>query len=114
MAPLGGAEGSRRYGGGDLVLETEFRAASGRLRLTDLMPIRGDGVSAVIRRLEVLDGTVEVGIVLSVRFGYGEMPPWFEPVADGFSGEVGPDLVMLRGPRLGRPTPAAASASRPR
>ncbi len=35
-----------------------------------------------------------------LRFGYGEMPPWYERTADGFSGEVGPDRVVLRGPAL--------------
>ena len=80
--------------------------AGGVLRLTDFMPIGEDDVSAVIRRLEVREGEVEVETALSLRFGYGEISPWFSalewPRHGGFSGEVGPDLVVLRGPGLSR------------
>ncbi len=100
IAPIGHATVTRRYAGDDLVLQTEFAAGNGRLVLTDFMPIRRDGVSAVVRRLQAFDGTVEVDVLLRLRFGYGEMPPWWEPKADGIAGEVGPDAVMLRGPGL--------------
>ncbi len=100
IAPSGPATATRRYAGDDLVLRSEFAAENGRLVLTDFMPIRRDGVSAIVRRLEVLEGQVEVDVLLRLRFGYGEMPPWWEQKADGFVGEVGPDTVVLRGPGL--------------
>jgi len=100
IAPSGPATATRRYAGDDLVLRTEFAAAGGRLVLTDFMPIRQDGVSAIVRRLEALDGPVEVDMLLRLRFGYGEVPPWWERNGDGILGEVGPDTVMLRGPGL--------------
>ena len=53
IAPVGPAEVTRRYRGDSLVLETSFAAKDGTLVLTDFMPIRQDGVSAIIRRLEV-------------------------------------------------------------
>jgi len=102
IAPAGKAEVSRTYCGDTKVLRTEFRTGTGILRLTDFMPIGKGGVSAVIRRLEVPEGEVEVQLLLSLRFGYGEIPPWYEAAADGFSGEVGPDAVVLRGPGLER------------
>ena len=106
LAPTATAQVSRRYRGDTMVLETEFRTASGLLRLTDFMPIRQDGASAVIRRLEVTEGEVEFELALSIRFGFGEIPPWFDrltaPGISGFSGEVGPDMVALRGPGLSR------------
>lgn len=100
IAPAGPATVTRRYAGDDLVLRTEFAAAEGRLVLTDFMPIRSDGVSALVRRLEVLEGQVGVDVLLRLRFGYGEMPPWWEQNEDGLVGEAGPDTVMLRGPGL--------------
>ncbi len=39
-------------------------------------------------------------MLLRLRFGYGEMPPWWERRDGGLVGEVGPDTVMLRGPGL--------------
>ena len=83
-----------------LVLQTEFATGEGRLVLTDFMPVRRDGTSAVVRRLEALDGPVEVDMLLRMCFGFGEIPPWWERKDGGFVGEVGPDMVMLRGPGL--------------
>jgi GH15 family glucan-1,4-alpha-glucosidase len=106
IAPVGAACASRRYLDDSNVLQTEFRTSSGLLCLTDFMPFSEDGTSAVVRRLLVAEGTVEIGFTLSLRFGYGAIPPWFEALAGsgpgGFSGEVGPDLVVLRGPALWR------------
>lgn len=100
IAPSGPATVTRHYAGDDLVLRTEFVVAQGRLLLTGFMPIRRDGVSAIVRRLEVLDGTVEVDLMLRLKFGYGEVPPWWEQKKDGIVGEIGPDTLMLRGPGL--------------
>ena len=106
LRPTEGAEVSRSYCGDTQVLQTEFRTSGGVLRLTDFMPLGEDDVSAVIRRLDVREGAVEVETALSLRFGYGEIAPWFSalsgPGIGGFSGEVGPDLVVLRGPGLWR------------
>lgn len=100
VAPVEPSTATRRYAGDDLVLQTEFETKTGRLLLTDFMPIREDGESAVVRRLEAVEGTIEVEVLLRLRFGYGEMPPWFEEKDGGICGEIGPDLVMLRGPDL--------------
>ena len=100
IAPVGPTTVSRRYAGDDLVLRTEFVAGKGRLALTDFMPMRKDGGSAIVRRLEVYDAPVEVDLLLRLRFGYGEMSPWWEDKAGGLVGDVGPDLVALRGPGL--------------
>ena len=100
IAPVGPATVSRRYAGDDLVLRTEFAAGKGCLALTDFMPIRKGGTSAIVRRLEVFDAPVEVEFLLRLRFGYGEMSPWWEDKDGGLVGDVGPDLVALRGPGL--------------
>lgn len=100
IGPTGPASVTRRYAGDDLVLRTEFATGEGRLVLTDFMPIRQGRSSAVVRRLEVLEGTIEVEVVLRLRFGFGEMSPWWEQQGDGIVGEVGPDRLVLRGPGL--------------
>ncbi len=103
IAPTSEATITRRYLPDTLILETEFETDTGRLRLTDFMPPRRDGIASLVRRLEVLSGEVGIDCVVSIRFGYGEIPPWLEPLNEtptAFFGEVGPDLVVLRGPGL--------------
>jgi GH15 family glucan-1,4-alpha-glucosidase len=104
LGPTEAAHVSRSYCGDTNVLQTEFRTAAGVLHLTDFMPMVEGDESAVVRRLEVSEGEVEVELTLAIRFGYGDLPPWFSPLSsaegDGFSGEIGPDLVVLRGPGL--------------
>ena len=104
LGPTEAADVSRGYCGDTNVLETEFRTARGVLHLTDFMPMGEEDLSAVVRRLEVREGEVEVEFSLAIRFGYGDIPPWFSalsgPDGGGFSGEIGPDLVVLRGPGL--------------
>ena len=106
LGPTEPADVSRGYCGDTNVLQTEFRTAGGVLHLTDFMPMGEEDSSAVVRRLEVREGEVEVEVSIAIRFGYGDISPWFSalsgPGGDGFSGEVGPDLVVLRGPGLSR------------
>jgi GH15 family glucan-1,4-alpha-glucosidase len=106
LRPAESADVSRSYCGDTKVLQTEFRTKTGGvLRLTDFMPLGEDDVSAVIRRLDVREGAVEVELALLMRFGYGEIAPWFSVLSGpggGYFGEVGPDLVVLRGPGLSR------------
>jgi GH15 family glucan-1,4-alpha-glucosidase len=106
LGPTEAADVSRSYCGDTNVLQTEFRTAGGVLNLTDFMSTKERDSSAVVRRLEVREGEVEVELILAIRFGYGDIPPWFSalngPEGAGFSGAVGPDLIVLRGPGLFR------------
>ncbi len=82
----------RRYLPGTNVLETTFRTASGTVRLTDLMPVaspeeRRRELTAdreVLRRVEGVDGEVEVETVWDPRFDYGRAVP--TPVERGALG----------------------------
>ena len=65
----------RRYRPGSLILETTFRTASGRVRLTDFMPPKVNG-SKIVRIVEGLEGTVEMCTELVARFDYGVTVPW--------------------------------------
>lgn len=98
----------RRYVGDTFVLETTYTSPTGVARVTDAMPV-GDGRADLVRRVEVLSGTVTIEHEWIVRFGYGAIMPWVHRVdgPDGTDGETtsirataGPDSLLLRGDRL--------------
>lgn len=104
LAPTGIAASTRSYVGTSFVLETVHETATGRVKVTDLMPL-ADGRADIVRRVEGLDGTVEMRHEWIVRFGYGKVRPWVtrrhdeddQPV---ISAIAGPDMLVLRGDRL--------------
>src|SRR5437763_1821255 len=73
--PIRGIE--RRYRENTLILETDFVTDGGAIRLIDFMPIRGVA-SDVVRIVQGLDGTVRMRSIISLRFDYGNLPPWLE------------------------------------
>ena len=98
---------TRRYRPGSLVLETEWETATGTVRLTDAMPPR-DGHADLIRRVEGIDGEVEMAMRWVVRFAYGSAVPWMRRVTDDLGNDgvlavAGPDAVLLRGDVLPQP-----------
>jgi len=95
VAPAGYVEETtRRYRGDTMILETVFQTDTGRVCLTDFMPWH-EGDSAVVRIVEGLDGRVPMGLVLRLRFGFGQVSPWMQPHKRGVIAEVGPDRVVL-------------------
>jgi GH15 family glucan-1,4-alpha-glucosidase len=103
------ARTTRRYMGSSFVLETIHETATGRVRVTDLMPLADDRAD-VLRRVEGLEGTVRMRHEWTVRFGYGKTRPWVTRRTDdreGRSEEIitavaGPDMLVLRGSRMPR------------
>src|SRR4051794_25795225 len=69
----------RRCRPGTLVLETELDTATGTVRVTDAMPIRGEAPD-VVRLVECVRGTVRMCSRLVVRFDYGRTVPWVRKV----------------------------------
>ncbi|KQT77802.1 glycoside hydrolase family 15 protein [Methylobacterium sp. Leaf466] len=92
-----GAEESRTYRSGSLVLETCYATPTGEVRVTDYMPTN-DG-SHLVRIVEGLTGSVAMRMRLSVRFDYGLAVPW---VSHNELGDLraisGPHKVVLRTP----------------
>jgi len=75
IAPASGiSRVRRRYLPGTLVLETEFTTASGTVRLTDCMPVRGTD-PVLIRLVEGVTGRVDMRMTLAPRFEYGLTTP---------------------------------------
>jgi GH15 family glucan-1,4-alpha-glucosidase len=88
----------RRYIDGSLVLETEWRTATGRARVIDFMPFAGEQVG-VTRIVEGIEGRVDFESVLTVRFDYGSAVPWVTRVDDQtITAVAGPDLLVVRSP----------------
>ena len=97
IAPAEGEFVQRAYRPGTLILDTEFRSASGRVRITDFMPLRS-GHSHLIRIVEGLEGHVDMQMLLRIRFDMGISVPWVTQLDgdDGISAVAGPNRVLLR------------------
>ncbi|WP_448102362.1 glycoside hydrolase family 15 protein [Luteibacter jiangsuensis] len=88
----------RAYIDGSLVLQTEWRTATGRARVIDFMPFDGDR-SGVTRIVEGLEGRVDFEAVLTIRFDYGTAIPWVTRIDDTtLTAVAGPDLLVVRSP----------------
>ena len=99
LAPAGEVTGtSRRYRPGTLVLETDFEAADGTVRVTDFMPRRGGSAPQLVRIVEGLRGRVPIRMDLALRPDYGSVVPWVERVVDGVVVQSGPDAFHLSTP----------------
>lgn len=93
----GGFNTKRQYCGETLVLETEFKTATGSVRVVDFMPIRSGEHSTVIRIVAGTDGEVAMRSVIKLRFDFGLIAPWYSGEGQTITGKVGPDCVTLRG-----------------
>jgi GH15 family glucan-1,4-alpha-glucosidase len=95
----GRAAASRQYAGDTLILRTRWETAGGIAEVTDFMPPRDEGEPpALIRLVEGVSGTVDMGLRLTVRFGYGSIVPWVIKTEGGIKATAGPDSVWLRTP----------------
>jgi len=98
LAPAGATRcTARRYVGDTLVLETQWRAPGGRVKVTDFMPPRSTAVD-LIRVVEGVSGSVEMDMELVLRFDYGRIVPWVRRRGAALEAVAGPDAVWLRTP----------------
>lgn len=105
IAPAGDAESSRRYLPDTNVLETVFRCEGGTLRLTDALTVPRHPEDSrglypdheVLRRVECLDGAVDVEVVCDPRFDYGRVAPAVRDMGRaGVLFDGGADALVLR------------------
>jgi GH15 family glucan-1,4-alpha-glucosidase len=96
--PAGKTEMTRHYQGDTLILQTEWRTATGTVRLIDFMPPR-DGRSPMLTRIvEGVHGHVDMGCELRMRLGYGQILPWVRRVDGRIVAVAGPDSLWLDTP----------------
>jgi GH15 family glucan-1,4-alpha-glucosidase len=89
---------TRRYAGDTLILETEWQAVGGKVRVTDFMPPRDHEAPVLVRLVEGVEGAVEMECALRLRFGYGKVTPWVRRVDHAILAVGGPDAVCVRTP----------------
>lgn len=89
VRPVGAFSCAQEYIEGTNVLETTFSTDSGQMRLTDLMPLRGElgseeesdedaSPSKILRHIEAMSGQVDLEVVLEPTFDWGRTQPSFE------------------------------------
>lgn len=98
---------SRRYVGETCVLATTWRSPTGKVVVTDYMPVhsgRANDVHDLVREVRCTEGSAVVRHLLCLRFDYGAATPYFRTTGSGKGHEIhavaGPDQVTLRGPAL--------------
>ena len=90
------AKVTRRYRPDTLILETRFETETGAATLIDFM-YPCEKHPNVMRLVVGEKGTVEFGIELIVRFGYGEAVPWVTTMPDGRLRLIaGPSRIVLQ------------------
>jgi GH15 family glucan-1,4-alpha-glucosidase len=94
----GDAEVTRRYQGDTLILQTEWRTATGMVRLVDFMPPRDGKPPVVVRIVEGVHGHVDMECALRLRLGYGAILPWVRRRDGRISATAGPDSLWLDTP----------------
>ncbi len=95
LAPKGSHGATHRHYRGDtLVLESEFVTDEGTVRVIDCMPIRQQHPE-VVRLVEGVLGKVTMEMVLTIRFGYGQIVPWVRRTDGTLSAIAGPDGLSL-------------------
>jgi GH15 family glucan-1,4-alpha-glucosidase len=93
-----GAQVTRRYLDGSLILVTTFETADGAVELIDFMAPRDDGAD-LVRLIRGVRGRVELRTEFILRFDYGFSVPWIERLEDsGLRAVAGPDMAVLRTP----------------
>jgi GH15 family glucan-1,4-alpha-glucosidase len=108
LCPVGEYDVSRAYVENSAALQTTFTTDSGVVTLLDVMPT-GDNRADIVRRLTGVRGTVRMRHEWVVRFDYGTARPWVrrrheETDEPAITAVVGPDKLVLRGPRLPEPS----------
>jgi GH15 family glucan-1,4-alpha-glucosidase len=89
---------SRSYAGDTLILQTEWRTGSGTVRLIDFMPPRDGKPPNLIRIVEGVHGSVDMELLLRMRFGYGDIVPWVRRANGRIAAIAGPDSLWLDTP----------------
>jgi GH15 family glucan-1,4-alpha-glucosidase len=96
--PAGTGQANRRYQGETLILETEWRTATGTARVIDFMPRRDREPPVLVRMVEGVHGSVEMDCVLRMRFGCGQIVPWVRRLDYSINAVAGPDSLWINTP----------------
>lgn len=84
----------RQYRDGTMILETEFEAGEGVMRIIDCMPLSEERWD-VVRIVEGVKGRVALHMELIMRFDYGSIVPWVQRSGSMLVATAGPDTLEL-------------------
>ncbi len=101
VRPAASFEASRRYLDHTNVLVSTFETASGTVEVTDIMPVRGEITSdrrGIHRRVECIEGAVELSVTFDPRFDYARDHPRLEATEFGMRASGDTDSVALTSP----------------
>jgi GH15 family glucan-1,4-alpha-glucosidase len=104
IRPTGDFESKRRYVDGTNVLETTFTTSAGVAKLTDLMPVmtetekrhRLTPFRQLLRRIEVLEGEVEIEVVFTPRPDYARIESKIARRGDMLAAQWRANVLHLR------------------
>jgi GH15 family glucan-1,4-alpha-glucosidase len=94
----GAATVARHYQGDTLVLQTEWRTATGTVHLVDFMPPRDGRPPVLVRIVTGVHGHVDMECTLRMRLGYGSVVPWVRRRDGRICAVAGPDSLWLDTP----------------
>jgi len=103
VSPFGSSRCEQMYVDSTNVLQTSFTSSSGRLTITDLMPLRGDlkldddAPHQILRLLKCDNGEVDVSVEWSPRFDYARQQVRMELGAEGWIATGGEERMVLHG-----------------
>ena len=87
---------SRRYLPDTMVLETMIETDGGKALVFDFMPPPAvGGTHELVRIVRGVEGRVEIGMEIRLRFNYGAWAPWVERKEGMIVAIAGPDAVRL-------------------
>ncbi len=101
VGPVGEVIGvERRYLDDTLVLVTTTTTDGGTVRCTDAFAMAPGGASRetseLLRRVECIQGTVDIDVVIEPRFEYGAIRPWLRRHADDrYTAVGGSDALVI-------------------
>ena len=95
LSPVGKFKKTRRYRPHTLILETEFETSTGKVILTDFMPMRAS-TPRIIRIIRGKSGKVQMEMDLAIRFDYGLTVPWVTQQKGTLVAVAGPHRLVLR------------------
>jgi len=95
LRPHDDARVARRYRPRTLILETEFRTATGKATLIDFMPLH-KGNPRIIRIVRGDRGEIRMEMDLAIRFDYGLTVPWVTQQNGLLFAVAGPHRLVLR------------------
>jgi GH15 family glucan-1,4-alpha-glucosidase len=99
VAPTGAASSTRRYLGNTNVLATDFRCATGQIRVVDCMPLEGPRTPALLRRVQGLSGDVAVRVDFVPTFDFARAATTIDLAPGGCAARASRMRVVLTCPQ---------------